>query len=59
MFIPKVLKNYWKKNFFSIFWDLKNYVCFGFRVFEQTKRKHAEKNIKCYFINFLQPKIIV
>ena len=34
MFIAKVLKNSWKKNFLRIFWDLKNYVCFGFRVFE-------------------------
>ena len=44
MFIPKVLKNSWKKNFLSIFWDLKNYVCFGFRVFEQTKPNCVEKN---------------
>ena len=39
----QVFKNYWKKNFFSIFWDLKNYVCFGFRVFEQTKPNCVEK----------------
>ena len=30
---PKYLKILGKKNFLSIFWDLKNYVCFGFRVF--------------------------
>ena len=56
MYIPKVLKNSWKKNFLRIFWDLKNYVCFGFRslskpnvtVYKKIKY-HSENSLKIFF----------
>ena len=45
MFIPKVLKNSWKKNFLRIFWDLKNYVLWfsSFWVHNCVEKKKCEK----------------
>ena len=53
MFIPKVLKNSWKKNFLSIFWDLKNYVCFGFE-FLSKPNLTVQKKIKYHLENSLK-----
>ena len=50
---PKVLKSSWKKNLLSIFWDLKNYVCFGFE-FLGKPNLTVQKKIKYHLENSLK-----